>query len=135
MEEGKGKGLVVIIGIGCDIVETARIEKALKSSHFVERVYTKTEIDYCQARQSQQTMSFAARFAAKEAVLKALGTGLRGGRLLDIEISNDELGKPLLRLTGFFQKLAEDKGCKRMHVSLSHTKELAFAQVVLEGED
>ena len=109
----------MIIGIGCDIVETARIEKALKSSHFVERVYTKTEIDYCHARQSQETMSFAARFAAKEAVLKALGTGLRGGRLLDIEISNDELGKPELRLWGEAKNLAERLGVRSILVTLA----------------
>ena len=129
------KGMMkVIIGIGCDLVEVARIKKAIENPRFVQKVYTQAEIEYCQARGKQQTMSFAARFAAKEAAAKALGTGFRSASMKDVEITNDELGKPAIKLTGNFQTRAKDLGCKYLHVSLSHTKEYGLAQVILEGD-
>ena len=129
------KGMIkVIIGMGCDLVEVARIKKAIENPRFVEKVYTQSEIDYCQKRGKQQAMSFAARFAAKEAAAKALGTGFRSANMRDEEITNDELGKPILKLTGNFQERAKELGCKYFHVSLSHTKEYGLAQVILEGD-
>ena len=74
----------MIIGIGCDIIEINRVEKAVKSESFKQRVFTPAEIAYCESRGKQQFASFAARFAAKEAVLKAFGTGLRGGGIVKI---------------------------------------------------
>ena len=69
----------MLIGVGCDVIEIARVQKAIEREAFVERVYAPSEIAYCRSRGKQAAASFAARFAAKEAVLKALGTGLRGG--------------------------------------------------------
>ena len=123
----------MIIGIGCDIIEINRVEKAVKSESFKQRVFTKAEIAYCESRGKQQFASFAARFAAKEAVLKAFGTGLRGGALTDIEVLNDELGCPQMTLTAYHKELAESKGVQKIHVSLSHSKDSAMAYVVLEG--
>ena len=123
----------MIIGIGCDIIEINRVEKAVKSESFKQRVFTPAEIAYCESRGKQQFASFAARFAAKEAVLKAFGTGLRGGALTDIEVLNDELGSPKMTLIAYHKELAESKGVKKIHVTLSHSKDSAMAYVVLEG--
>lgn len=123
----------MIVGIGCDLTEIHRVKKALTIEKFASRVFSVLEQEYCEARGMQKFASYAARFAAKEALLKALGTGLRGGRLTDIEVYNDCMGKPGLRLSGYFATLAEERGVKEIYLSLSHTKELAMAQVVLEG--
>ena len=123
----------MIIGIGCDIIEINRVEKAVQSDSFKKRVFTEAEIAYCESRGKQQFASFAARFAAKEAVLKALGTGLRGGELIEIEVLNDELGCPQMSLRGYHEELAKSKGVGKIHVTLSHSKDSAMAYVVLEG--
>ena len=86
----------MIVGIGCDIIEIERIARAIKRESFIQRVFTAKEAAYCQSRGQQAAASFAARFAAKEAVLKALGTGLREGSLQEIAVANDALGKPRL---------------------------------------
>ena len=119
----------MIVGIGCDLTEIYRVKKALTIEKFAARVFSPAEQEYCEARGMQKFASYAARFAAKE----ALGTGLRGGKLIDIEVYNDCMGKPSLRLSGYFATLAEERGVKEIYLSLSHTKELAMAQVVLEG--
>ncbi len=124
----------MIIGIGCDLIEINRMKKALTLERFANRVFTVAEQECCEVRGRQKFSSYAARFAAKEAVLKALGTGLRGGKLLDIEIYNDCNGKPYINLSGYFAELADKRGVKKIYLSLSHTKEYAMAQVVLEGE-
>lgn len=116
-----------------DIVEVSRIKKAILSEHFVERVFTAAEIDYCRSRGQQAAQSFAARFAAKESILKAFGTGLRGGRLTDMEILPDDLGCPKVKITGYFASLAEEKGVKNIWLSLTHTKEYGAAQCVMEA--
>ena len=90
----------MLIGVGCDVIEIARVQKAIERAAFVKRVFTPAEIAYCESRGKQAAASFAARFAAKEAVLKALGTGLRGGELTEIVITNDDLGKPDVQLYG-----------------------------------
>lgn len=123
----------MVIGIGCDLAEVNRLEKALGRGGFAARVFTPGEIAYCRARGAQAYASFAARFAAKEAFVKALGTGLRGGRLTEIEVVNDELGRPQLVLHGYFKNFAAALGVTKTHISLSHTAQLAMAQVVLEG--
>ena len=86
----------MIIGIGCDLAEVNRIQKALGQAGFAARVFTQREQDYCNSRGVQSAQSYAARFAAKEAFLKAIGTGLRGGRLTEIEVINDDMGRPQL---------------------------------------
>lgn len=123
----------MIIGIGCDLAEVSRIKRALGMKGFAARVFTQCEQDYCMARGAQAYASFAARFAAKEAFLKAVGTGLRGGRLTEIEVINDALGRPQLVLYGYFKDYAKGLGTEKIHLTLSHTKELAMAQVILEG--
>ena len=124
----------MILGIGCDIIELSRVARAVAQEGFCQRVYTEAEIAYCQGRGVQAVASFAARFAAKEAVLKALGTGLRGGSLQEIEILVDELGKPMVRLSGYFQQLAQSRGVVNIQLSLSHSRENAMANVVMEGK-
>lgn len=123
----------MIIGIGMDIIEIERVRKAVKQPGFLKRVYTEGERDYCVSRGRQAAASYAARFAGKEAVLKAFGTGLRGGSLLDIEILPDELGCPQVKLLGYYEKLAKEKAVAKVHLSLSHAREYATAQCVLEG--
>ena len=123
----------MIRGIGTDIVEIARVERAIGRAAFRERVYTEAERAYCESRGKQKTASYAARFAGKEAVLKALGTGLRGGTLHDIEILPDELGAPIVTLKGYFAVLARRKSVSHVWVSLSHSQAYATAQCVVEG--
>lgn len=122
----------MIVGIGCDIIEIERIARAIQSESFIRRVFTAEEAAYCQRRGQQAAASFAARFAAKEAVLKALGTGLREGSLQEIAVDNDGLGKPLVQLSGHFAMLAKQLGVKNIQISLSHSRELATAYVIME---
>lgn len=122
----------MIVGIGCDIIEIERIARAIKSESFIRRVFTAEEVAYCQRRGQQAAASFAARFAAKEAVLKALGTGLREGSLQEIAVDNDVLGKPLVQLSGHFAMLAKQLGVKNIQISLSHSREFAVAYVIME---
>lgn len=122
----------MIVGIGCDIIEIERIARAIKSESFIRRVFTAEEAAYCQRRGQQAAASFAARFAAKEAVLKALGTGLREGSLQEIAVDNDGLGKPLVQLSGHFAMLAKQLGVKNIQISLSHSRDLATAYVIME---
>ena len=123
----------MLIGVGCDVIESARVQKAIVKRSFVERVFAPEEIAYCESRGKQAAASFAARFAAKEAVLKALGTGLRGGELTEIVITNDELGKPSVQLLGYHGQLAAKLGVKKIAISMSHSRETALAYVVMEG--
>lgn len=122
----------MIVGIGCDIIEIERIARAIKSESFIRRVFTAEEAAYCQRRGQQAAASFAARFAAKEAVLKALGTGLREGSLQEIAVDNDGLGKPLVQLSGHFAMLAKQLGVKNIQISLSHSRDFATAYVIME---
>lgn len=115
-------------------MEIARIRRAIeKNPHFTERVYTEQEIAYCQ-RKANPWQSFAARFAAKEAVSKALGTGIGPVGLTEIEIVNAKNGQPGVRLHGKAQELAVSRNIQRVHVSLSHSEAYAIATAVLEGE-
>lgn len=123
----------MIIGIGTDIAEVARIGKSIENISFKEKVFSKTEITYCEAK-ANKAESFAARFAAKEAFFKSLGTGWRGGMAFnEVEVLNDELGKPTLNILGATAEIIKEKNIKAIHVSLSHVKDMAMATVVLEG--
>lgn len=124
----------MIVGIGCDIIEIERIARAIKSESFIRRVFTAEEAAYCQRRGQQAEASFAARFAAKEAVLKALGTGLREGSLQEIAVDNDGLGKPLVQLSGHFAMLSRQLGVKNIQISLSHSRDFAVAYVIMEDD-
>lgn len=125
----------MIIGTGIDIVEIDRIKKALKNKRFIERVFTPKEIIYCESRGAQAASSYAARFAGKEAVLKAFGTGLVGGALLDIEILPDEKGCPGVQLYHYFEAEAKNVGVTHIYISLSHARMYATAQAIFWGEN
>lgn len=124
----------MIVGIGVDIIEVERIEKALSRhpERFLHRVFTAGEIAECWTGESHRFRRLAARYAAKEATLKALGTGLRAGKWVEVEVVKDPLGKPLLRLCGRLAEVAAQQGITAFHLSLSHCKAYAMAQVVAE---
>jgi holo-[acyl-carrier protein] synthase len=116
--------------VGVDIVDVARIDRVLGREHAAERLLTASEIAYCRARPAVGQHA-AARFAAKEAVLKAFGTGLSGGlRWTDVEVVNDPGGRPRVRLHGAAAALAARRGLASIEISLSHTADLAIAQAV-----
>jgi holo-[acyl-carrier protein] synthase len=125
----------VIISIGIDIIEVARIREVLaRTPRFAERVFTAAERAYCDTRGAVAAQHYAARFAAKEALLKALQTGWRGGiAWQDVEIAARESGAPYLIFHGPVQELFEKSGATTAHLSMSHTSEHAIAQVVLES--
>ncbi|HEY0031464.1 MAG TPA: holo-ACP synthase [Bacteroidia bacterium] len=124
----------MIIGIGTDIAEVLRIGKSIGNESFKTKVFSVGEIAYCESK-ANKAESFAARFAAKEAFFKALGTGWRGGMAFnEVEVVNDEIGKPSLNILGATAEIVKERNIKTIHVSLSHVKELAMATVVLEGE-
>lgn len=127
----------MIFGIGTDLVEVERIKNELAShgEKFIDMLFTQSEITYCKRAENIgiQAQCFAARFAAKEAFLKALGSGLRGGlQWKDIEVVNNELGKPEIRMQNTAKQICEKAEINKVHVSISHTKESAIATVILE---
>jgi holo-[acyl-carrier protein] synthase len=123
----------VIYGVGIDEVEVARVEKKLEeTAGLKERLFTGTEIKYCESKKNK-AQHFAARFAAKEAFFKALGTGWRKGMgFSEIEIVDDDLGKPACVLHGKVRQYVEELGINGYHISLTHLKDIAAAIVVLE---
>lgn len=134
MAEEKGHGqTAVVIGIGVDIVEVRRIARALQNGERLkQRVFTPAEVEYCSGHKNRH-QHFAGRFAAKEAALKALGTGWQGGiRWKDVEVKAGESGRPVLSLYGKARERFEDSGARRAHVTITHAQEYAVAMVVLE---
>ena len=124
----------MIYGIGVDIVSIPRIERMLDrwGSFFTRRVYTPAEITFCENR-SNPGQHFALRWAAKEAMVKALGLGLRGGiKWTDIEVVNDPFGRPSLKVHNQAKGFLADRNIKTAFVSISHEKDYGIAQVVLE---
>lgn len=125
----------MIIGIGVDIVKNERIAGLIKNygQDFIEKIYTGVEIEYCQSKKAAVS-SFAARFAAKEAVLKALGTGMRNNSWQEIEIKNNKLGQPEVQLFNKTAKKAKELKVSSIFISMSHEKDYSIAQIVMEGE-
>jgi holo-[acyl-carrier protein] synthase len=126
----------MIVGTGVDISEVARIEAAAKrfGDRFLRRVFTPAEMRYCMGKPNAAER-LAARFAAKEAGMKAIGTGLHYGvTWQDVEVLRLPGQRPVLQFHGKAAEFAAQLGCKRTHLSLSHTKEQAIAHVILEGE-
>jgi len=124
---------VSVKGCGVDVIEVARIDRALKRRGFCSKIYTAYERASLEGRSSQ---SWAARFAAKEAVMKAMGRGWQQGVPFDsIELYANVLGQPQIRLLEPACKTAKDLGITRFVLSLSHTKELAMAYVIALGEE
>ncbi|MFB3917902.1 MAG: holo-[acyl-carrier-protein] synthase [Terriglobales bacterium] len=124
----------MIVGTGIDIVEVPRIAAALKrfGQRFVERLFTPAEIRYCDSKHNRAER-YAARFAAKEAGMKAIGTGWRGGvSWRELEVRNQAGGRPALTYSGKAAEFAARLGVKRVSLSLSHTEQHAIAQVILE---
>ncbi|NVN89371.1 MAG: holo-[acyl-carrier-protein] synthase [Desulfuromonadales bacterium] len=124
----------MIFGIGTDIVDISRFQRFVDNNNttLLKRLFTEQEQVVCSAKRSSASC-YAARFAAKEAFLKALGTGLREGiSWLDMEVVNDDLGKPDLCLSGRARELYREKNIKRLFLSLSHDANCAIAMVVLE---
>lgn len=116
--------------VGIDVIEISRIRRALEryAARFLERIYTPGEIAYCRGRVPE----LAARFAAKEAVMKALGTGIRGISWRDIEVLPNPRGKPLIGLHGTAARRASEIGLHELDLSLSHSRAYAIAAVVGE---
>lgn len=125
----------MIIGIGTDIFEVRRMKAKMdEGTGLINEIFTAGEIEYCKNFKHKEQY-YAARFAAKEAFLKALGTGWRFGiKFSDIDIFRDELGKPSIRLLGKAKEIADEKGINKIHVSMSHIKEMVTAFVILEKE-
>lgn len=123
----------MIIGTGIDMVEVDRIQKKTGSDGFREKVFSPDEIAFCE-KQTHKAQHYAARFAAKEAFLKAAGTGLSTGfDIRQIELVKDALGKPSLRLSGMYEQMAKENHWQKIHVSLSHVQSMACAVVIIEG--
>jgi holo-[acyl-carrier protein] synthase len=126
----------MIVGTGVDITEVDRIEAAVKrfGDRFLKRVFTPAEVRYCLGKPNAAER-LAARFAAKEAGMKAIGTGLRHGiTWQDVEVLRLPGQRPLLKFSGKAAEFAGRLGCKRTHLSLSHTADQAIAHVILESD-
>src|SRR5690242_5373906 len=124
----------MIVGTGVDLAEVARIKASIErfGDKFIHRIFTPAEIAYVE-RKANRFERYAARFAAKEAGMKAIGTGWSGGVVWhDFEVANLSTGAPTLRLSGTASRIAEKIGVKRISLSLTHTAELAMAHVILE---
>ncbi len=127
-----------IVGHGIDIVETSRIKQLVENhgQHFLDRVFTPTEQAYCARNPKRYFEHLSGRFAAKEAVLKVVGTGWRGGiAWTDIEIRPEPSGQPKIALSGECLRVAVELGISRWHVSISHIETHATASAIgLRGE-
>ncbi len=123
----------MIKGIGIDLIELDRIEKAiLKNDRFLQKVFSNSELEYLKSRDYNKS-TVAGLFSSKEAVSKALGTGIRGFDWKDIEIERDHLGRPLVSLHGDAMKIAEKQGIQSVYLSISHDKEKAVTIAISEG--
>lgn len=125
----------MIIGCGIDLVNIKRIENIIIKwgDNFIFRVFTLSEKEYCEGK-TNKYQSYAGKFAAKEALLKALGIGLRGVNWKEIEIRNNNYGQPNINLHGKLNKIASQKRVNKYFLSISHTKENALAEVILESQ-
>lgn len=123
----------MIKGTGADIIAIDRIKKAItKDQFFTKKIFSQEEAEYCNSKLKGE-IHFAGRFAAKEAFFKALGTGYRDGmKWTEINVINDELGKPEIRISGKTLEVFKEKGMSVINLSISHTKEFAVAFVIIE---
>lgn len=123
----------MILGIGIDIVEVSRLREGNIPRGFLKRILHPDEYRYIMESGEDPASSAAARFAAKEAFAKALGTGIRGFSLRDVKIAHDPDGRPVLELEAGALRLFQQKGGKRLHVSVSHERHWASAVVIIES--
>jgi|SRR5688572_12722211 len=123
----------MITGTGIDLIETDRVaEKIARDIGFLEYVFSPNEIAYCESK-ANKAEHYAARFAAKEALLKALGTGFPGGLTLnEIEVTSDDSGKPYINFMGSSKDVIESIGIGKIHLTLSHLKDIACAMIIIE---
>jgi holo-[acyl-carrier protein] synthase len=129
------RGETLIIGMGVDLADVERIRRAIqrRGERILKRLYTAKERAYCE-RASNKYERYAGRFAAKEAAMKALGTGWRHGiRWIDLEVVREPSGRPTLALHGTAQKIAAQLGVKHIAMSITHTETQALAQVIFES--
>lgn len=120
-----------ILGTGIDIIEIERIKKAInKNNKFLERIYTKKEIEYFKQK-GYKAQTIAGNFAAKEAISKAFGTGIRGYNFKDVEILRNSLGKPVVKMYNELYELSEKLEIKEIIVSISHSKDYAVANAII----
>ncbi|MDD4362884.1 MAG: holo-ACP synthase [Atribacterota bacterium] len=126
----------MIAGCGIDIVDVKRIKKIIKKwdTIFLDKFFTRQEIFYCEQKNNNKFQSYAGYFAAKEALVKAFGTGFRYFKFKEIEIQKNNLGKPLIHLSANMEKTYLQNKIVKIHLSISHTAELAIAQVIIEKE-
>ncbi len=126
---------MALAGVGVDMLEIARMEKVMaRRPHFLERVFTEDERAYCE-RSARPAEHYAARFAAREAVLKALGTGFsRGIGFADVSVARNDAGRPICVLSGKAKEVAEQQGVQEIALSLSFTHEVAIANAVAVTE-
>jgi holo-[acyl-carrier protein] synthase len=125
----------LIVGLGVDITEVDRIQSAIETSgeRFLRRIYTPAERAYCEQFKNKYER-FAGRFAAKEAAMKALGTGWRRGvRWVDFEVVREAGGRPTISLGGAAKEIAAQLGVQRISLSITHTAAQALAQVIFES--
>jgi holo-[acyl-carrier protein] synthase len=125
----------MVVGIGTDLLEIARIAHSIDrfGDRFLERIFTPSEIEYCRSKKNSAE-SFAARFAAKEAAAKALGTGIdRDVTWLELEVRREPSGRPTLELTGRAARRARQLGVARVSLSITHSRQFALAFVVMES--
>ena len=125
----------MIVGLGIDIAEIDRIEAAIRrhGDHFLHRLFTAAEIAYCESHRNRFER-YAGRFAAKEAAMKALGTGWRRGiRWVDIEVVREPGGKPTLRLSGQAAQIASELSVRHIALTITHAGNTALAEVIFEN--
>lgn len=123
----------MIVGVGIDMIEVERVQSKIdRNPSFRDAVFSPNEIAWCE-QQANKRESYAARFAAKEAFLKATGQGLSlGYELQDIEVLSESSGRPFIRLNGVYKEEASKKNWNRIHVTLSHLQQIACAVVIIE---
>lgn len=120
----------MVLGLGNDIIEISRIKKAMQNPKFITRVFTSMEVDQIE-KKGNKFASYAGRFAVKEAISKAFGSGVRDFNLKDIEVLNDYLGKPIVTLKNNLENKYKNK---RIEVAISHCKEYAMATAIIMEE-
>ena len=124
----------MIYGVGTDLIEVTRIEKQITgNSRFKQKIFSASEIEYCDSFKVNSAQHYAVRYAAKEAFFKAIGTGYRGGLTFhEVSVESDELGKPRIVLSGKSKDYANANKFTAIHVSLSHLRDYASAVVIIE---
>jgi holo-[acyl-carrier-protein] synthase len=125
----------MIRGIGIDIIEIERIDRAInRNNKFLDRIFTNKEKDYFK-QVNYSITSIAGNFAAKEAAVKAIGTGIRGFKWIDIEVQRDSFGKPMIQLYNQAREMAQGRGISEILITISHSRDYAVAQSIAMGKE